>query len=482
MTTSRTCASLRSQTGQSPGGASFNCNIIVLYNFNHMAYENIKKYGYERCPFLFPIKNIAFFSFHCVLILTALNALYNSLAVELLRSFPYSTFLFNPYDLFADFFKFIFSYPGADKIYISGTTQIDKLLLYFQHHPNYAGLSGLASGHITHFHVTPLTTVFYLTNKWLMLETTPFADFILMVLIFFYIIVFNIKHVAKVKIDKFYFMSLTFFSYPVLLVIARGNIISGIASLSVVYFLVVMYQNDRCIYGIFSLAIAANIRPNAIIFILAILLLKRQRLQYVLLFFLTASTIFLVSLFTAHHLYQDYTLKNFVLGLMNYHNIYVAGNDGLAYGSSLFGCFKMMLGYNEHFEFFVSLLGAGISLLAILEYCFKFLSKNVLVYILCVIYCLFSPVFADYHLLVFIAPIFCAYLGTKNCSNSLKYTNVTNLLILIPCLLVISPKNYLFSSDISWQVVINPVILLFSALSLLIISSIQKNRPLAEIK
>jgi hypothetical protein len=73
----------------------------------------------------FMIKQIsrkpAFYIFAIIFFFTALNSIFNSLLFSLGYGFPYTTFLFNPADRFADYFKGIFSYPDAANLHIEVT-------------------------------------------------------------------------------------------------------------------------------------------------------------------------------------------------------------------------------------------------------------------------------------------------------------------------------------------------------------------------
>lgn len=414
------------------------------------------------------LKNIPRFSFCFIFILTSLNALYNSLSVEFLQNYPYTTFLFNPFDIFADYFKLIFSYPSSLNVSIPVESRIDKLLLYFQHSHAYADLAGSASGHITHFHVTPLTTIFNLSNLYLMIQSTPLTIFTIMILGFFCFGIFIISNINYTNKNKLYFIAIFFLCYPTLFLVTRGNIVSGVASLCIIYFLTSIYKENVRWLSIVSIALAINIRPNAIIFLLAFIILDNKKIKYLLNSVVCTSFMFFSSLYFANYLYKDYNLTNFILGIKNYYNIYVIYNEGIAFGSSLLGGLKLLYGPNAYFEFFIIILGILILISVLTEYKFGLANKIMVIYILCSIYCLCSSVFADYHLLVFIAPIICMCPHKNNGFKCTPHTQIIDLVILFPCLLALSPKNYIFVKNISLQVVMNPIIILASVLALLL--------------
>jgi hypothetical protein len=81
-------------------------------------------------------------------------------------------------------------------------------------------------------------------------------------------------------------------------------------------------------------------------------------------------------------------------------------------------------------------------------------------------YALGSQVFGDYHLIVFLIPVVMLAAGAK-------VDSATSRAILVASCLMLVPKNYIFQVDDegmlewSWQVVINPLILLRFSVPLL---------------
>jgi hypothetical protein len=87
-------------------------------------------------------------------------------------------------------------------------------------------------------------------------------------------------------------------------------------------------------------------------------------------------------------------------------------------------------------------------------------------------YCILSPVFADYHLLVFIAPLFLTMLEAGHWRDSSRLLT----LVAAGSLLMLSPKNYPLQHA-SVQVIVNPLILCVTVLWLSIASLTDVRQP-----
>jgi hypothetical protein len=66
-----------------------------------------------------------------------------------------------------------------------------------------------------------------------------------------------------------------------------------------------------------------------------------------------------------------------------------------------------------------------------------------------------TSVFGTYHMLVFFAFLLIAFKDTE-INHSPMYMNI----ILITCIFVLSPKNYIFPHGISLEVILNPLVML----------------------
>lgn len=409
----------------------------------------------------------AFLIFVIIFSLTALNAIFNSIAFSLGYEFPYATFLFNPNDRFADYFKMVFSYPGAADLQIAGASRFSMLLSDYLYNNPYKGLAGLARGELTNFHLTPLTTIISLLNLKFMHYLNPVMIFVAILLLGLTVVYKFIVNISGSKLDLVFLLLSLLFCYPILFMVTRGNVFSGITFMSLLAFLVFMYQDKKRYLALILLAIAVNIRPNSIVFIFALGLCESKNLKKDIPLFLgMVASFFIASLFFSNLMYADYNIDNILSGLRIYHAQYVIGNGGLAFGSSLFSPLKAVLGYSKLIETVPIVIAGLFVVISALQLRANKISKIAFVFILCTSYVLGSAVIADYHLAVFFAPLLCMYLERgKGYFNSTSPALTKELLIVFfSSVFVLCPKNYLYIGSISGQVALNPIVLLLASI------------------
>ncbi|MDP2849061.1 MAG: hypothetical protein Q8O35_12855 [Humidesulfovibrio sp.] len=201
-----------------------------------------------------------------VFFLVALNSLYNSLASAFGVGFPHTTFLFTPNDLFADYFKALFSYPGGENIRIEGTTRLSKMLAGYLHDNPYGSVENLALGKNTNLHGMPLPTIWALGNARLMAVVSPFVLFFLMSLPVLFGLYFILHKISLSARDRLTWCALAAISYPVLFITTRGHLIAGMISVLLIAFVMLMYTNKLQWLAVLLLAIVVNLRPNTVIF------------------------------------------------------------------------------------------------------------------------------------------------------------------------------------------------------------------------
>jgi len=311
-------------------------------------------------------------------------------------------------------------------------------------------------------------------------------------------------------------------SYPSLMAFTRGNFNSGFTSLLIAAFMLSLFGRGRAnIAALASLAVAVNFRPNAIIFVFAIpvVLGLRSSIKPVLRFAALALGILLASYFTVHALYPDYTFSTFHQGLETYNRLYLTEGGGDTFNSSLFSFIKtvnkiskinnlyhgfrplflagmlvllavavywglkrasrwiiagplsfvilygMLVVYGDYhqhlFEVFLVLLA-----ILVAAVCWSlWLTPNrilIMPFYLTALYCLITPIFADYDLLVFIAPILLVLLNFQKWAGNYHLISA----IVLGSILMLSPKNYYFVSGTSIQLLLNPLILFILTLYL----------------
>lgn len=409
----------------------------------------------------------AFYIFSIIFLFTALNSIFNTILYSMGYEYPYTTFLYTPADTFADYFKVIFSYPEAANLHIEVTSKFSELLNNYLYDNPYNGIEGLSNGQLSNLHATPLGIWIALLNLKLMLYVNPVTLFLSVLLVGFTL---AYKFVASISVTKsdclFLFLSLLI-CYPSLFMLTRGHIYSGISSLSLMIFIVLMFQDRKKYLGLILLAIAVNLRPNAVVFLFALGICESRNLRKDIPIFIGFTAfIFLTSLFFANRIYPDYTFSNFLSGVSIYHDLYVIGNSGLAFGSSLFGPLKVIFGYSKMLEALPICIAGLMVVISTLLLHNKEISKIAFLFILCSSYVLGSAVIADYHLTVFFAPLLCIYLEQKKglIKSSSALLNKELLIVFFTSLFVLCPKNYIYIKHTSIQIALNPLLLLIASI------------------
>ena len=416
-------------------------------------------------------RNIFFFALGAMIFLVALNGLYNSLMASFGLAFPYISFLFDPNDLFADFFNLILSLPGPQ---LTDTSEWPYYVSRYINNKEYSGLDGLAEGVNTHFHLPPLIMACLLILRNLFSIINPISVYFFLIFIsLIYLFIYFKKRVC----DKYLHILLIIsciLSYPFLMLFTRGNFGALVTGFGLLVFLIAILENGSKYKICLALAVAISARPNCIIFVSLFLFFydfKVAILQSIKTF---AFALFIttISYLVAHELYGDYNLSTIEHGLKNYYNIYVIGNRGLMYGSSGYGfikCFYLFLKLSVPSYIEIILLSYSVIFIAILYSFRKNFTHITITYQIICHYVLASSVFGDYHLIVFLGII--TYMTM--CYDKINFDK-NQLLILFISIIILVPKNYIFYKGVSFQVIINPL-LLFVSSWYLILPKLSKN-------
>jgi hypothetical protein len=394
--------------------------------------------------------------------LTLANGFFNSIASAFGAAFPYDTFCFSAGDLLADFIKSAVSFPGPA---IRSLDHWPPLYRDYVANNPYGGAAALAEGKLSNLHGMPLPTfillearralafggIYAVTAGFFAGAIAPFAA-----LIWFY---------CRRQGGAAALCALAFLlSYPLIFAVTRGNITALLLGLSLVGAVLLIHEGRSPWLVALLLAVAINLRPNAMIF-LALPLLHgsfRQTVAWGFASLAMAAAIFAGALALAHQLYPDYTFAHFTQAVLVYRQTYALGDAGLAYGSSLLGGLKfvnILLGSfvaTPRLELASSLLGVvalGIWLSLVLS---GRLGKRAGLFCFLALYALFSGVFGDYHLIVFIALV---AIFVRDGRNPLANWRNDDFVIAAAALLVLAPKNYLFFGGLSAQILVNPLIL-----------------------
>ena len=401
--------------------------------------------------------------------LVGCNSFFNSLAFVLGYDYAYSAYLFKPSDFLADFLKVAASYPGEIPEDFNNRTSLERD--YFVNNP-YGGLSSLDNSELTHFHITPLSTLLYLFIRELMNHTSGlYLYFIISVFWLFPLIYMPIKIAKNNKKTVFLVLALLI-SYPIIFALTRGNITAGFTGVSLIIGLYLCALKKYPIFQIILFSIAINIRPNAIIFLLAPFIFYNFKDALKLAFLTVTSTIslFFISLYFSNLIYDDYTLANFLKGLNIYYEMYVVNSAGLTSGSSAFFMINVLfrsIGFLspsiDLINLIIFMVGLCIFILSFINFLQKKLTPYEALFISSCLYVLMSTVLGDYHLIIFaIFPI----LFISNNYN-VGEEDESYIIPMVTSALILAPKNFIFIKGMSLQIVLNPLILIIATILIL---------------
>lgn len=398
------------------------------------------------------------------------NLMFNVAMLQAGADARFTSFLGYCDDLFADYFKFVLSYPGAGAVPISSPFGLGALIAGDVAHNPYWGANGLPGGNLTHLHVTPLSTVYSLVNLRLMRWIDPEVLFVAQIATgacYAWSIVRREAPDLRCAVCLFALFAI---AYPTLTMLTRGNLFAGFAALCLIDAMLRAMRGRSLVAGALLLGIAINVRPNAIVFAAPLILFHHRRWFAATAWVGVASgALALASLATAHVLYPDYTIAHFLAALRIYYALYAVGGLGLPYGSSLFAGLTLIAGYNPALDRVAAGLGGLLYLGALALYRTGRLDRPTLLFATCATYALASTIFADYHLMVFlVVPMGIMAAREKPHTEAAAEFRRFHAVALATSVLILAPKNYIFKGDVSWQVALNPAILLTAMLWIII--------------
>ena len=337
--------------------------------------------------------------------------------------------LFYETDRFADFIKHTMSFPGG----AIRSTIYPELIEHFQSDIE------IFSRVFGHFHNMPETVLLTLAVRPLFTAFDPIA---------LYVVFASLctvtwasvchRHVeAEVRAAA---LGLALANYPLLLMLDRGNLFAGITAVCLAAALLRRRQDWLATVLI---AVAVNIRPNAVVVVLPLLVWDRPTFVFVARTFLFGVVGGFGSLGIDHVIYPAYSLKSWLGGLKLYNDSYALGRYGMEYGSSLWGALRHVLPMTGGNVALCTLAGLTPFVLAwIWRQRLSYAASCFLVIASCT---LSTAVFADYHLLTFVVPVLLLRRG-----DSAFWP------ILLGACWVLMPKNYTPKDVLSWQVFLNP--------------------------
>ena len=252
-------------------------------------------------------------------------------------------------------------------------------------------------------------------------------------------------------------------SYPSLFILQRANLFSAATSILIIYYMVFLQKGKNTGIAIFLLALAVNIKPNAVIFALGLFLVRDGKvLSRLILFSALSCAVFAASLAVSTALYPAYSIPNFLSALRIWRTMYVVGDLGIAYNSSVFTLLKYIFGYHEYLESSCLLGSLALMLIGFRLYLKRSLNATSFVFVMCAAYMIGTTHSCDYHLLIFFIPLIFlsmeprgAALSSILCGrNGRSYA----VIFVVSCFLL-SPKNYIVYYGVSLLVLLNPVVI-----------------------
>lgn len=386
--------------------------------------------------------------FSIIFILTAINAIFYSIGYAL--SIKVGTYIYTG-DYLADLYKITLSYPKARELMESGSLTFPNILspllsVYYKY--TYLGKEGLSIDQLTHFHLPPLTTALVL----LLLSGFSLFGFIGTTLALlastFGLIIFAARLAIKNKIDAYLFAMLIFISYPFVFLLQRGNFIAFF-SFTFILFAVLGLKKGKVWIPTLLIALAINTRPNLIIYATLLFFWPIRSFARPIIATIISALIFLATLAFDGYIYPDYTLSNFLKGLEIYNALFVIGDWGFGYSSSLFTLIKFVfkfLGLKFIAIYAIKLQVACIALAGIYFfwlYLKKLIGDTSFIFLITVLSMLGTPIFADYHLLLFVLPAILVLMDQSGKDDLNAKQRKINNTIFFTCCLMLSPLNYL---------------------------------------
>ena len=381
-----------------------------------------------------------------VFIFTAINAIFYSIGYAF--SFKTGTYIIRG-DYLADLYKISLSYPKARELFESGNLVSPDFLspllnIYYKY--TYQGIEGLSSNQLTHFHLPPLTTAF------IFLQIIAFsligflgATTLLLIATFSSIIIVSKLAIKK---DAYLFSLLIFISYPFIFLLQRGNFIAFF-SFVLILLAVITLKKGRVFVPIVLIAIAVNFRPNLIVYTALLYFWPCRSIARPVLSVVLAFIIFAIALFLDNYIYPNYTFDNFIKGLKIYNLLYISGDWGFGYSSSLFTLFKFifkLIGI-EFFASYAINFQIAFTMTGLVYFAWLYNKEKigdiVFVFLLTAISMLGTPIFADYHLLLFIIPAILVLWNRNEKNGNNNFQIKINNIIFITCCFMLSPLNYL---------------------------------------
>jgi len=423
----------------------------------------------------FPVLSFSFLVFFFLFI----NLFYNQMITYFGYGFPRSTFFHYPDEVFSDFFKGIINAQNLSNYFILGDGE--EVNLYFKtlkHYPfitKHLNFSFYSQNNI----ISPPFYSFIVGLNAIFLKlVSPYLVYFLNILLFLVIFFFQIKNFLIDNKVSFVIFITSFFSYAFLFMVNRGNIFSAFLSLILIQILINCYLNKNFMQNFFLVMLVFSAKPTALCFALYILnyniSFSKKFIYFFLLLILCPFFFILINEFNYVFLGNIWSFYNDFKGTFRmhnhelYYNLYIIGDGGLAFGSSLWGPVKVFLALftniNLHIWLKITFIFCSlIFLIFVLLFYFKKISTSVFLYALVSYYVLASPVTADYHLIVFFGPLLLLLKDYENSNNKDLY-----IILILAIAFIISPQHfYLTKYFVPEKTILNPLVILITNIYIL---------------
>ncbi len=376
--------------------------------------------------------------------LVLIASFFNTIATSIGIGFPHNTFLFIPGDVFADYFevmdalKIVKTWDGINAYREIGINHMPPFAISIY------VLMAYCIKFIAFSKATTYLIIFVLPLLILLLQSSFFAN-------------------------KSSYWFLILFSYPVLIVLTRGNV-GILVFVSLAFFIL---RIESILLSMLFLAIATSIKITPVIFIIYFLVYHLNNWKKIVgglacfVFFMVMINYLSVNLVSATVSPTIYDPYYFFKAIAKYENIYIQQFQGLGYGSSFYMAFRYVVDlFDRHtrigffrfllnikpllvnFTVFVVLLGLYLWKFPLEKLKAFILNRDNILKVVSIVFVLFTPVTGDYYLTILILPLFFVRFEHFKLPEKILY------------LLVLAPKNYFFYHFISLQVFINPLLLL----------------------
>jgi hypothetical protein len=285
-----------------------------------------------------------------------------------------------------------------------------------------------------------------------------------------FIIYFSLVLLAAVFVKKSLFLAnkrtllfafLFLCSMPVLTSYSRGHFYSAYAGLAVVLYILTVYANRCRYFGIIMLAIAINIRPNLIVFLIMETLSAkglRGSIKNFLVAGMSIGFFYLFSYIFINKECPDYNISSWLSALHAYSEVYIKNDSEISFGCSILGfvrtirwILKMHPYYTVGVANIINCIGIIYALILVMLHISKILDPLKSSYLCACYTALFCPYFGHYHFVIFAAPlilsilpdsrkkydsdtliIYFSSLACLSCMYSLEYYRIIFPIILLP--------------------------------------------------